>query len=41
MKLNNLMNQKKYIIFVGGSVTRAEVSAAVWAVSTDGGGVEG
>ena len=30
------MNQKKYTIYVGGSVVRAGVSAAAWAVSSDG-----
>ena len=41
MKFNNLMNQKKYIISIGGSAARVGVSAAVWAISTDGGGVGG
>ena len=36
MKLNNLMNQNKYTISVGGSVTGAGVSAAVGATSSDG-----
>ena len=36
MKFNNLMNQKKYTISVGGSIAGAGVSAAAWAVSSDG-----
>ena len=36
MKFNNLMNQKKYIISVRGLVSRAGVSTAAWAVSSDG-----
>ena len=41
MKFNNLMNQKKYTIYVGGSFVEAGVSTAVWAVSADGGGAGG
>ena len=40
MKFNNLMNQKKYTIFVQGSVAGAGVSTVAstvaWAVSSDG-----
>ena len=36
MKFNNLMNQKKYIIFVGGSAVGAGLLAAAWAVSSNG-----
>ena len=36
MKFNNLMNQKKYIIFVRGSAAGVEVSTAAWAISSDG-----
>ena len=38
MKLNNLMNQNKYIISVGGSVAGAGVSVAVGGVGGEGGG---
>ena len=41
MKFNNLMNQKKYIISIGGSTARVGVSAAVWAVLVDGGDKRG
>ena len=41
MKFNNLMNQKKYTISVGGLVARAEVSVEVWVVSVDDGGAGG
>ena len=41
MKFNNLMNQKKYTIYVGGSIAGVEVSAVMWVVSADGGGAEG
>ena len=37
MKLNNLMNQNKYIISVGGSVAGAGVSAAVGGAGGEGG----
>ena len=35
MKFNNLMNQKKYTISVGGSAVGAGVSVTAWAVSSD------
>ena len=38
MKLNNLMNQNKYTISVGGSVTGAGVSVAVGGAGGEGGG---
>ena len=41
MKFNNLMNQKKYTISVGGSIAEVGVSATVWAISADGGGARG
>ena len=41
MKFNNLMNQKKYTISVGGSATGARVSAAVWVVLANDGGAGG
>ena len=37
MKLNNLMNQNKYTISVGGSVAGAGVSAAVGGAGGEGG----
>ena len=37
MKLNNLMNQNKYTILVGGSVTGAGVSAVVGGAGGEGG----
>ena len=36
MKLNNLMNQNKYTISVGGSAVRAGVSAEAWTTSSAG-----
>ena len=36
MKLNNLMNQNKYTISVGGSATGAGISVEAWTTSSAG-----
>ena len=36
MKLNNLMNQNKYTISIGGSAVGAGVSAEAWTTSSAG-----
>ena len=41
MKFNNLMNQQKYTISVGGSTAEVGVSATVWAILADSGGARG
>ena len=41
MKFNNLMNQKKYTIYAGGSAAGVGVLTTVWAISADRGGAEG